>query len=60
MPQPGAMRAEGEREVARKIKKAQIVRVMQRLIELGDPTANQGIREELINVGREFGKRFGY
>jgi hypothetical protein len=30
------------------------------LIELGDPTANQGIREELINVGREFGKRFGY
>jgi hypothetical protein len=54
------MVAEGEREVARKIKKAQIVRVMKRLIEFGDPTANQGIREELINVGREFGKRFGY
>ena len=33
---------------------------MQRIIELGDPTANYGIHDELISVGREFGKRFGY
>jgi hypothetical protein len=51
---------EGEREGARRIKKAQIVRVMQSLIGLGDPTANEMIHIELLNVGREFGKKFGY
>ena len=44
LPAPGTVVTEGEREGARKIKKARIVMCLQQVIELGDPTANQGIR----------------
>lgn len=43
MPKPGTVVTESEREATRKIKKANIVNVMQGFIGLGDPTANQMI-----------------
>jgi hypothetical protein len=52
--------AEAISEGTRRIKKGMIIRVMQRIIDIWDPTINEMIKEELITVSKEFGKRFGY
>lgn len=30
------------------------------MIDIWDPIINERIKEELVTVGKEFGKRFGY
>ncbi len=52
--------AEAISEGTRRIKKGMIIRVMQRVIDIWDPIINERIKEELVTVGKEFGKRFGY